>query len=618
MLAAVQQNVRRRVLVIDDSEDVRFIRKRVLRAAGFEIIEAESGATGLRLVDSGDVDVVLLDVNLPDMTGFEVARRIRAIPRLARLPIIHVTSSRTTTADAVAGLEGGADAYLVDPVEATLLVATVRAFARARAAEVALERDAAIWKATFDAMPDGVFLVNAAGVIERVNEAGASIFGRSPRDLVGTSFRELPGIPERPCPEFELSIAQTKFAATSGSVAETSTESAGIVYVLRDVTRISSLSDQLRGSDEFLRALTASVGVGIYALDSAGRFTFANAAAEEALGWSDAELRGRDAHATIHHSRPDGSPNPASECPLRKVVETGVTVKVENDYLLRRDGTGFRATCSSTPLITDGTLRGAVVSFEDITERRRMEDALRARADELEQETRARDEFFALVSHELRTPMTSIIGWGSLLKQWLQSSGIDDEDPKEALTAIMSSAAIQDRLVADMLDLSRIVTGKLHLKKEATDLAAIAEETVGALRPAAVAKDVALTIDTGGGGGCVVWGDRARLRQVITNLAGNAIKFTGAGGRVDVQVRSDGNEAVVCVSDTGSGIAPEFLPRIFQKFVQAEAGTRAGGLGLGLAITRAIVDAHGGSISATSAGVGKGAQFVVRLPATAP
>jgi PAS domain S-box-containing protein len=619
-----------RVLLVDDSDDGRYIKGRILREAGFEVVEAENGEEAVALAADG-VSVVLLDVHLPDISGLEVARRLRATAETRSIPIVHTSATKRGIADAVAGLEGGADAYLIEPVDADLLVATVRSFARARAAELANARAAADWEATFDAIADGIFVVDG-GAIERVNAAGARILGAPRAELRGGDFEallaraivgdEARGEAAAGAPLSEgsrITIGERTWVVTSTCMRDDGSSS--VVWVLHDVTslyeerlKVARITERLVHSEEFLRAVTQSVATGIYAIDVEGRFTFFNAAAEQALGFTAAELLGRNAHETIHHTKADGSPHIEDQCPLRNVVLTGVSVTADNDFFVRSDGTGFRIAYSSAPLQVDGALVGAAVAFQDISERHRLEEALRTRADELEEEGRAKDEFFAVVSHELRSPMTSILGWTQMLREWLNRSGEADEEAREALEAIRASASLQDRIIADMLDLSRSVTGKLNLKFGTVDALEMVQAATAALRPAADAKGVRLRFVQDAPAGLAVHGDEARLRQIVSNLAGNAIKFTPAGGEVTVTLRADESDVVATVSDTGVGIAPEFLPRVFERFAQAGTARGSGGLGLGLAIVRALVEEHHGSISAASAGLGKGAEFTIRLP----
>jgi signal transduction histidine kinase len=237
--------------------------------------------------------------------------------------------------------------------------------------------------------------------------------------------------------------------------------------------------------------------------------------------------------------------------------------------------------------------------------------------EELSEANRAKDVFLATLSHELRTPLTPVLGWVNLLR----SGGGGSADPAmlaQGLDAIERNARLQARLVDDLLDISRIVSGKLRIEWEPVDLCAVVESAVEALRPEAAARRVQLAVERPEGA-LVVQGAPIRLQQVVWNLLANAVKFTPDGGRVSARAWRERGEARVAVSDTGIGIAPEFLPHVFDRFRQADGTTtRAyGGLGLGLAIVRALTELHGGWVAAASDGEGRGATFTFAVPAAA-
>jgi signal transduction histidine kinase len=221
-------------------------------------------------------------------------------------------------------------------------------------------------------------------------------------------------------------------------------------------------------------------------------------------------------------------------------------------------------------------------------------------------ESQAKDDFFALLSHELRTPLTSIKGWAELLVR-----NPDAPTIAEAARSIATSAALQAQLVDDLLDVSRIMTGKFGFTEAEMDLRPVVEDAMSALHPMAAAKGLSLRMVARQS--IVINGDASRLRQVIVNLLSNAVKFTPAGGLIEVRVALDGSFGIVEVSDTGDGISERFLPDVFNRHAQADA-RRFGGLGLGLAIVKHIVELHGGTVAALSQGEGKGAMFTVRLP----
>jgi signal transduction histidine kinase len=218
----------------------------------------------------------------------------------------------------------------------------------------------------------------------------------------------------------------------------------------------------------------------------------------------------------------------------------------------------------------------------------------------------AKDAFFLQVSHELRTPMTSITGWATLL-------GIhpDPDIVKEAARCISSSAAVQAKLVNDLLDISRIMSRKFVISSESVNLCEVVEEAISSIRPLTEAKVISLRliapdrID--------MKGDRFRLRQVCDNVLSNALKFTAISGLIEVTLIAEEREAVLIVHDDGEGISADFLPKVFNRHAQAATG-RFGGLGLGMAIVKHIVESHGGTVSVESPGTGLGATFIVRLP----
>ncbi|HEY0140759.1 MAG TPA: ATP-binding protein [Thermoanaerobaculia bacterium] len=246
-------------------------------------------------------------------------------------------------------------------------------------------------------------------------------------------------------------------------------------------------------------------------------------------------------------------------------------------------------------------------------ERARLFESERHAREEAERASRAKDEFLAILSHELRTPMTTVIGWADFLRM----THADDPEITGPIDALRNSARLQAKLVDDLLDVSRIIANKLTIRVAETDLSTIARHAIEDVRMSAERKGVELgeMLDER----VPISGDPDRLRQIVTNLLVNAIKFTPAGGRVTVQVQYVDGWAELRVSDTGEGISPEFLPHVFDRFRQASVGDsrRHSGLGLGLSIVQHLVERHGGTVGASSEGLGKGATFTVRLPASA-
>ncbi|MGK3962821.1 ATP-binding protein [Sorangium sp. So ce118] len=344
------------------------------------------------------------------------------------------------------------------------------------------------------------------------------------------------------------------------------------------------------------------------------RWEYVNPAAARMLERASESLLGEG----ILHTLPGDSTKHEVFERCARVVETGEPVDIELPWGEADRRRWFR-------IMIVKLHEGIAVHFSDITGRKRAEEeraallaSERSARAQAEEANRLKDEFLATVSHELRTPLNAILGWSHLL----QAKGAAAEAAEQrarGLSAIERSARSQARLIEDILDVSRIISGKVRLERQLVDLDAVIGAAVESLRPTADAKGVALELAAAARGARVL-GDATRLQQVCWNLVSNAIKFTPAGGVVGVSIARRGAALHVEVSDTGQGIRPEFLPFVFDRFSQADSSTtrRHGGLGLGLAIVRHLVELHGGSVSARSEGDGKGATFDVALPVAGP
>jgi signal transduction histidine kinase len=332
---------------------------------------------------------------------------------------------------------------------------------------------------------------------------------------------------------------------------------------------------------------------------------------------------------TVFEVFPDNpdDPNANGTRNLRASLETVLRTKVPHTmavqkYDIRRpqsEGGGFEErywTPVNTPVTADGRVAYVIHAVNDVTNAVRMKklqgendqatDELRI----LREADRAKDEFIAIISHELRTPMTSILGWTRMLAL----GALDEETRREALDALERSTLAQAKLIEDLLDESRIASNKLRLELRGLDLRTVLANAISAARPGADAKSIELSLECGEGS-YDVFGDPSRLQQAIGNLIANAIKFTPEGGSVSVRLGSDGESGLIEVTDTGRGIATSLLPHIFDRFRQGDRSTeRQTGLGLGLSIARHLMEMHGGTVGASSAGEGRGATFEIRLP----
>jgi len=488
------------ILVVDDNPATLYSTGRFLRAAGFTIQQATTGQEALELAQASP-QAIVLDVNLPDIDGFEVCRILRNREMTARTPIIHLSATFVGTHDKVQGLESGADGYLTHPVEPPVLVATLNAFLRARTAEDNMRRSERRFRAIFDNAVNGIALLSNDLVYLEVNPSLCRILGRDRSEIIGKTI--------------------SAFAPSTSEKQD------------------HSISSEL----------------------------------ERTGSWS----------GTFPLMRPDSL--------------------VELDWHIS--------------LHTSPSLRLAEVT--DITERRAAEREReyllaneRAARSEAERANRVKDEFLAMISHELRSPLNAIVGWANYLKM---AKSNDIRDYAKGIDAIDRNATAQERLIADLLDVSSITTGKMRLDLKPVDIAEVARNSIDGQFGLAKSKSISIETDIDARG-ALIPGDSGRLQQIMSNLLVNAIKFTPAGGRIFIRLEKQPSRVELSVSDNGEGISGEFLPYIFDTFRQEDSGTTRehGGLGLGLAIVKRLVEMHGGIISAHSEGKDKGSTFVIKFP----
>ena len=397
----------------------------------------------------------------------------------------------------------------------------------------------------------------------------------------------------------------------------------GFAQVTRDLTQRRIHEEDLRRSEERFRLLVEGVtDYAIFMLDPNGRIVTWNVGAERIKGYTSSEIIGK--HFSIFYPE-DVRESRWPEYELHEAAEKGRFVDV--GWRVRKDGTQFWANVTIAALRDNaGQLVGYAKLTRDLTETQRIEaielasqqqeemlEAERSARMSAQRATRIKDEFLATLSHELRTPLSAILGWTQLL---LRPDGLKGSDQQaRAIEVIDRNARVQVRLIDDLLDLSRIMTGKLRIDLREISFGSVVEAAVDSARPAAEAKGIRLKamVDTTQD---VVNADGARLQQVVWNLLTNAIKFTPKGGQVQVLLRRVNSHLELSVSDNGIGISASYLPQVFDRFSQSDSSTTRsfGGLGLGLAICKQLVELHGGSIQAASEGEGLGATFSVELP----
>jgi PAS domain S-box-containing protein len=388
-----------------------------------------------------------------------------------------------------------------------------------------------------------------------------------------------------------------------------------LVFIVSSRRRAQNRIEEER---ERLQVSLSSIGDAVIAADNDGIVNFLNPAAESLTGWTTAEAAGKPL-GEIFRIVNEYSRQPV-ESPASRVLRDGLIVGLANHtILLAKDGREVPIADSAAPIrLPGGKIVGVILVFRDVSEDRsaekEREELLHREQEarrEAEEANRTKDEFLATLSHELRTPLNALMGWSRLI----QGPDLDEQTRRRGMEVIDRSARNQLQLIEDILDVSRLISGKLTLTTMPLRLETVIETAVDSVRPAADGKEINLQVKFEQSGG-IVLGDAARLQQVISNLLVNAIKFTPHGGNVWLTLLSNEGEVRLTVRDSGCGIKAEFLPYIFDRFRQQESvyTRRQGGLGLGLSLVRQLVELHGGRVEAHSEGENKGATFTVTLP----
>ena len=378
---------------------------------------------------------------------------------------------------------------------------------------------------------------------------------------------------------------------------------------------------ELAQQREWLQVTLSSIGDAVISTDKAGRVSFMNPVSQALTGWSEDDARGQPLSAVfkiVNEKTRTAVDNPA----LVAMHEGRIVGLANHTLLITKSGAEIAIDDSGAPIRdARGRIQGSVLVFRDITERRKVDDertrllaSERSARRAAEAASRAKDEFVAMISHELRTPLNAILGWA----QMLRNPKFPAADSARAAESIERNAKTQARLIEDLLDISRIITGKLTLEIRPVDLMPVVEAAMEAVHAAADAKSIQLDLQLNPAGS-LVSGDVNRLQQILWNLLSNAVKFTPRQGRIVVKLERVGSQLELRVSDTGVGIDRQFLPFVFDRFSQASTASerKHGGLGLGLAIVRHLVELHGGTVLAESDGEDKGATFTVSLPVRA-
>ena len=472
---------------------------------------------------------------------------------------------------------------------------------------------------------DGLHRVGADGRILWANRAELAMLGYSAEEYIGhhsSEFHVDPSLIEsvlsRLLSSPDVANCETQLRRKDGGILNVlincnSRWSNGTFVYTRCLTRDITSLKRSQQAELFLRTIIQSADDAIVSKTLEGIVTSWNAAAERIFGYRADEIVGKSITLLIPQDRGD------EEKQILSKIKAGQRVDHYETRRICKDGRIIDVSLSVSPVKDgEGRVVGASKIARDITDRKQAEGR---REQLLQEEQRARtvaeranrmkDEFLATVSHELRTPLNAIIGWCHMLK----NKDLDAAVVSRAIDTIDRNARAQAQLVEDILDVSRVITGKLQLSITRVDLAAAIYAAVDSVQLAADTKRIHIEV-VADPKIRYIRGDGTRLQQIVWNLLSNAVKFTPEGGRITVRLQRSGSHVHITVADTGEGIAPEFLPMIFERFSQGDSSTtrQRGGLGLGLAIVRHLAELHGGTVMAESAGKGLGAAFTARLP----
>ncbi|MEO8258002.1 MAG: PAS domain S-box protein [Acidobacteriota bacterium] len=484
-----------------------------------------------------------------------------------------------------------------------------------------LERDARHFAAMVESSDDAIVSKDLDGTILTWNPAAEKLFGYTAAEIVGRSIRVV--IPADRQGEEDRVLAairrgevvdhfetvrlrqdgtEVPISLTVSPIRDAAGRIVGASKIARDMSRF----DRARRDALRLASIVDSSDDAIVSKDLQGIVTSWNGAAERMFGFTAAEMIGQSIRRLIPDDRQQ------EEDGVLARIQRGERVEHYETIRQRKDGGFLPVSLTVSPIRgTDGTVIGASKIARDISDLKEAEQERQRLLAIARDASRLKDEFLATLSHELRTPLNAIVGYVRML----QSGLLTGDKRTRAMDTVARNVTSLTQIVEDVLDVSRIVSGKLRLDVQPVDLPPLIENAVETVRPAAEAKGVRLVtiVDPRT---TAVSGDPERLQQVLWNVLSNAVKFTPRGGQVQVRLERVNSHVEITVSDTGAGIPPEFLPHVFERFRQADAGINRerGGLGLGLAITRHLVELQGGRIFAESGGPGKGATFRIELP----
>jgi PAS domain S-box-containing protein len=619
------------ILLVDDRKDNLLVLKTVLaNLPQLELITCESGQEAIDYMTRHEVAAVALDVQMPVMDGFETAERIRKIPHAKDTPILFVTALNADEIHTDRAYNLGATDFISKPVNANAVRAKLLFFARLYRNLKELERttEALAQSAEneksllLETALDAVIGADENNLVRYWNQHAEKMFGWSKEEILGHDMTDIiippayraghragvrrfvsTGVAKiqnqrikipalrRDGNEFPIELTVTTLKSSDGY---------RFFSFIRDISeevRAKEAMEQRLAAEEDLVATIETMTEGFSAYDQNYVLVGVNSQTEQFMKRPRKELLGKTAEELF-----PSDDRRKFQAHYDEVIRTGNPARFiesyEGAYLQVH---AYRARSG-----------GVNAFFRDITESVTSRQKLEAYAEESTRLNRLKDEFLATLSHEMRTPINVIQGYAELMRSEGDSL---PEHLRESVDAIYRNAKAQTEIVSDLLDVSSIITGKFSHKPVTVAAREFLSGIVSSLMPIAEASGVVLKADLRSGPAHVK-ADPVRLHQIFSNLLSNAIKFSKRGGKVDVIVTATSAEWTLEVSDEGAGIAPEFLPHVFDRFRQQDSSTtrRYGGLGLGLSVAKSLTEMHGGRISAESPGVGLGAKFTVTMP----
>ncbi len=623
------------ILNVNDDPSGRYVTTRILRRGGFEVLEACSGQEALELLRE-QPDLVLLDVNLPDMNGREVCRAIKSRDETRSIPVLHLSAISTSAEDCTAGLEHGADGYLTQPVDPTLLVATVKALLRMRQAERREREAARFWQVTFDSISHGVCLIDADGRVQRVNRAMTELLGKPAEELTGLTHKEALGNAFLPPGEWpfervrrtgrresaEIEVNGRWFHVTADPVTGPDGAFAGAVRTIVEITArkqaesereklLRQLEDEHARLEAVLEHMPSAV---LIAEAPSGKLVSANKQVSKVFGGPFRLGGGVEDYLQYPMYRPDGKPYTAEQVPLARTLASGEVVTNEEISVERPDHTRIALLASSAPVLNrDGFIVAAVSAMHDVTDRKQLEEQLK-QATKME----AMGRLAGGVAHDFNNLLTIIGGYGQMVQDALEPKSPLRRD----MEAIMEASTRATALTRQLLQFSRrqIVQPKVfdlnrHVSKMNRMLRRVIGEDVE-LRTSLEAKSARIKADP------------AQIEQILLNIAVNARDAMANGGRLTIRTKDvtvtgratdeprglePGKYVLLSMADNGSGMTPETQSRLFEPFFTTKG--KGKGTGLGLSTVYGIVKQAGGDITVRSE-LGRGTEVRVFLPTT--